>query len=167
MTFIMLLLTFVPSYEAKAFNTVDKNGNISLSATGEIKINLLVAAIDPTLTSIDNKNYWNGKKKIKASEYFGFSLDDSLNFWVDNFEEISHNTVDFNVVDTVVIDEFPKYSTGKESLDNKKFQQIFEKDSYGDGNWFGGICKEEFKYINQCVIFTFRTSPHTSFIFCE
>ena len=85
MTFIMLLLTFVPSYEAKAFNTVDKNGNISLSATGEIKINLLVAAIDPTLTSIDNKNYWNGKKKIKASEYFGFSLDDSLNFWIDNF----------------------------------------------------------------------------------
>ena len=146
MTFIMLLLTFVPSYEAKAFNTVDKNGNISLSATGEIKINLLVAAIDPTLTSIDNKNYRNGKKKIKASEYFGFSLDDSLNFWIDNFEEISHNTVDFNVVDTVVIDEFPKYSTGKESLDNKKFQQIFEKDSYGDGNWFGGICKEEFKY---------------------
>ncbi len=146
MTFIMLLLTFVPSYEAKAFNTVDKNGNISLSATGEIKINLLVAAIDPTLTSIDNKNYWNGKKKIKASEYFGFSLDDSLNFWVDNFEEISHNTVDFNVVDTVVIDEFPKYSTGKESLDNKKFQQIFEKDSYGYGKWGEGVSKEEYKY---------------------
>ena len=146
MTFIMLLLTFVPSYEAKAFNTVDKNGNISLSATGEIKINLLVAAIDPTLTSIDNKNYRNGKKKIKASEYFGFSLDDSLNFWVDNFEEISHNTVDFNVVDTVVIDEFPKYSTGKESLDNKKFQQIFEKDSYGYGKWGEGVSKEEYKY---------------------
>ncbi|SDI92536.1 protein of unknown function [Lachnospiraceae bacterium G41] len=144
MTFIMLLLTFVPSYEAKAFNTTDKNGNISLSATGDIKINLLVAAIDPTLKSIDNKNYSNGKKTIKASEYLGFSLDDSLKFWIDNFEEISHNTVDFNVVDTVVINEFPKYCS-MNSLDNKSFQKIFKKDSFGNGDWWSGIQDPEYK----------------------
>lgn len=145
MTVIVLLLAFVPSFEVKAYSGRDKNGNISLSATGDIKINLLVAAIDPTLTSTDNKNYWNGKKKIKASEYFGFSLDESLNFWIDNFEEISHNKVEFNVVDTVIIDEFPKYTDGKKSLDNASFQKIFKKDSNGYGDWAGGVQKDEYK----------------------
>ena len=145
MIFILFLLTFVPSFEAKAYSGRDKNGNISLSATGDIKINLLVAAIDPTLTSTDNKNYWNGKKKIKASEYFGFSLDESLNFWIDNFEEISHNKVEFNVVDTVIIDEFPKYTDGKKSLDNASFQKIFKKDANGYGDWAGGVQKDEYK----------------------
>lgn len=56
MIFILFLLTFVPSFKVKAFNTTDKNGNLSLEANGKIKINILVAAIDPTLSSIDNKN---------------------------------------------------------------------------------------------------------------
>jgi hypothetical protein len=144
MTLIIFALTLLPSNEAKAYSGRDKNGNLSLTATGNIKINLLVAAIDPTLSSIDGNNYWNGKKKIKASEYFGYSLDDSLDFWIDNFEEISHNTVSFNVVDKIVINEFPKYCS-IDSLDNKSFQKIFKKNSYGYGDWMGGISDPAFK----------------------
>ena len=144
MTLVIFALTLLPSQEVKAYSGKDKNGNLSLAATGDIKINLLVVAIDPTLSSIDGSNYNNGKKKIKASEYFGFSLNDSLNCWIDNFEEISHNRVDINVVEKTVLDEFPKYNTLK-SLDNKSFQEIFKKDSSGKGDWFGGIQNSVYK----------------------
>ena len=142
---ILLSLTLMPSYEVKAYSSKDKNGNITLSPTGDIKINLLVAAIDPTLTSLDSSNYHNGKKTIKASEYFGYSLDDSLEFWINSFEEISHNRVEFNVVEKVTINEFPKYINGKTSLNNTSFQKIFKKDSNGFGDWYGGIGTPEFK----------------------
>ena len=143
-TLIFLVSTLLPSYDAKAYSGTDKNGNISLNATGDIKINLLVAAIDPTLTSVDGTKYYNGKKSIKASEYFQYSLDDSLNFWMDNFKEISHNKVDFNVVDTIIIDEFPKYCS-IDSLDNKSFQKMFIKDEYGYGIWGAGISHPDYK----------------------
>lgn len=105
---------------------------------GDITINLFVAAIDPTLTSIDGGTYQNGQTTIKASEYLGFSLDDSLSMWIKNFEEISHNRVKINVVDTVIIDEFPKYNSTN-SLDNESFQRIFKKDDSGRGDWYSGI----------------------------
>ena len=149
MTLVIFALTLLPSQEVKAYSGRDKNGNLSVTATGTIKINLLVAAIDPTLTSTDGKNYWNGKTKIKASEYFGYSLDESLNFWIDNFEEISHNTVDFNVVDTVIIDEFPKYKS-IDSLKNSSFQKIFKKDESGHGLWYDGVTSNAYKKYDTC-----------------
>jgi hypothetical protein len=149
MTLVIFALTLLPSQEVIAYSGRDKNGNLSVTATGTIKINLLVAAIDPTLTSTDGKNYWNGKTKIKASEYFGYSLDESLNFWIDNFEEISHNTVDFNVVDTVIIDEFPKYKS-IDSLKNSSFQKIFKKDESGHGLWYDGVTSNAYKKYDTC-----------------
>ena len=144
MTLIIVSLTFLPSLDIKAYETRDKNGNISLTATGDIKINLLVAAIDPTLTSLDNKNFHNGKKKIKASEYFYNSLDDSLSFWCDTFEEVSHNRVDINVVDTIIIDEFPKYINEKVSLTNKTYQEYFPKDENGCPTWSPEALSDEY-----------------------
>lgn len=117
---------------------------VSPKASGTIKINLLVASIDPTLTSINGKNYHNGRKTISASEYFGFSLDDSVDFWINNFEEISHQTVDINVVDKFVIDEFPQYKS-QPSLNNTSFQQIFEMDNSGHGKWYEGVTSDAFK----------------------
>ena len=140
MTLVIFALTLLPSQEVKAYSGRDKNGNLSVTATGTIKINLLVAAIDPTLTSTDGKNYWNGKTKIKASEYFGYSLDESLNFWIDNFEEISHNTVDFNVVDTVIIDEFPKFGN----------DLIIYRD--GKGEIIGNNCYKNNENINEYLL---------------
>ncbi len=117
---------------------------VSPKASGTIKINLLVASIDPTLTSINGKNYHNGSKTISASEYFGFSLDNSVNFWINNFEEISHQTVDINVVDKIVIDEFPQYKS-QPSLNNTSFQQIFKMDNSGHGKWYEGVTSDAFK----------------------
>ena len=144
LSLVFLAFAVLPSMEAKAYSDNDENANFSLSATGDIKINLLVAAIDPTLSSIDGKNYHNGKKNIKASEYFGFSLDKSVNFWIENFEEISHKRVDIDVVDTIIINEFPKYKS-QESIDNKTFQQIFKKDANGYGQWYEGVTSEAYE----------------------
>ena len=120
----------------------------SPKSTGEIHVNLLVAAIDPTLTSLDDKPFWNGKNEIRASEYLGFSFDKSLSEWCAVFEEASHQTVKFNVVDKVIIDEFPKYKSIA-SLDNESYQALFEKDAFGYGNT-GGVFKQEYRQYDTC-----------------
>ncbi|MCR5846750.1 MAG: S-layer homology domain-containing protein [Lachnospiraceae bacterium] len=117
--------------------------------TGKIRINLLVAAIDPMLYSVDGNPFGNGCDSIKASEYLRFSLDDSLMFWCNNFMEISHNTVDINIVDTVIIDEFPKYKS-IDSLDNESFQRLFKKDADGFGDWYSGITDPEYAQYDTC-----------------
>ena len=114
-----ILLTPVTVYASEK----DLSGP-SPKSTGEIHVNLLVAAIDPTLTSLDDKPFWNGKNEIRASEYLGFSFDKSLSEWCAVFEEVSHQTVKFNVVDKVIIDEFPKYKSIA-SLDNESYQALF------------------------------------------
>jgi len=107
-SFVSVLLLCVAAGTLADLAT-DEDGNMPLKATGDITINLLVAALDPMLYSIDGGNYWNGEKQIRTSEYFGLSLNASLSFWISNFEEISHQRVRFNVVDTIIIDEFPKF----------------------------------------------------------
>ncbi|MCQ2518819.1 MAG: hypothetical protein MJ119_08680, partial [Lachnospiraceae bacterium] len=120
---------------------------VSPKADGTIKINLLVASIDPTLTSINGRNYHNGKNTIKASEYFNYSLSERVGFWCDSFEEVSHQTVKFNVVDTVEINEFPKYKADSSlpSLNNKSFQELFKMDENGYGMWYEGITSEAYR----------------------
>lgn len=120
---------------------------VSPKADGTIKINLLVASIDPTLTSINGRNYHNGKNTIKASEYFNYSLAERVGFWCDSFEEVSHQTVEFNVVDTVEINEFPKYKADSSlpSLNNKSFQELFKMDENGYGMWYEGITSEAYR----------------------
>lgn len=138
---IVLLGSFILfPLNAKAY---ENDVFVSPKAEGEITINLLVAEINPTLTSLDGKPFGNGSTTISASEYFHFSGEENLNNWIANFEEVSHNTVKFNVVDRIIIDEFPKYMS-IESLDNESFQKLFKRDASGYGDWYSGVTNPDY-----------------------
>lgn len=152
--YIVIAVVFIGLFSAHAITArADEKDVVRASSkystgvydpNGTIEIKLLVAAIDPTLTSLDGTKYWNRSTSIKASEYLALSLDESVTFWCDTFEEVSHNSLEINVVDTIIINEFPKYKSVA-SLDNESFQRIFKKDSRGYGDWYGGVTCEEYR----------------------
>lgn len=148
MVLVLMALTFLQPLTANAIEPTP-------IPSGDIELNLIVAAIDPTLSSIDGRNYSNGQNTIKASQYLGFSLDKSVSMWIDNFEEISHNRVKINVVDTVIIDEFPKYIS-RNSLDNESFQKLFKKDDSGRGDWYSGITNPDYAQYDTCGELNYR-----------
>lgn len=141
---IILTAFCVNLFSADVTADTPEDSAVSNNPYTPTEIKLIVAAIDPTLTSTTGKHFGNGEDSIAASEYLRFSLDESVNFWCDNIEEMSNQTVNVKVVDTVIIDEFPQYITG-ESLDNESFQEIFKRDKDGYGMWYEGITSDEYK----------------------
>lgn len=136
--FGICLIICMLNFAVKDIKAQEPSDSQMTSSEGNIELNILVAAIDPNLSSIDGQTFSNGEMQIKASEYLGFSLEESVNMWCENFEEVSHESVDINVIDTVVLDEFPKYKS-QASLDNQSFLDLFPKDDAGHGDWYAGI----------------------------
>ncbi len=91
---------------------------------------VLVIAIDPYIT-----NPLTGNKE-KASEYLGFSLDVSVKSLKQFVEYGSYDEVQIKVVDTVHLDEFPKY-VGYDSMTEVQFGKLFPSNQNGKGEWYG------------------------------
>lgn len=102
--------------------------------------NILVIEINPTVSHPSGGNFGNGQKTIKASEYLGFHLNESVDFLKNNLEEVSHGTVKFNIVNTISLNEFPTYNTTA-SMTQSKFFEFFPVQSNGYGNWYNGVLR--------------------------
>ena len=133
------------SVKADAKETLEEK---LVTTKGQVKINLLVLVIDPLLTSVDDSTFANGEKSITASDYFGYSYEDSVYELISTIEEASHNTVQFNWDDTVELGEFPHY-VNMDPLDNESFQEIFPKDENGRGNRAEGIRSDKYRPYNN------------------
>lgn len=91
---------------------------------------VLVISIDPCIT-----NPVTGKQE-KASEYLGFSLDLSVRSLKQLIEYGSYGKVQIKVVDTMHLNEFPKY-IGYKTMTEGQFHNLFPATSGGRGEWYG------------------------------
>lgn len=96
--------------------------------TKEVKV--LVIAIDPQIT-----NPMTGELQ-KASEYMGFSLEESVSSLKRQLEAGSNQVVEINVTDTMWLDEFPVYK-GYDSMTESQFHKLFPVNDRGQGEWYG------------------------------
>ncbi|MBO5352790.1 MAG: hypothetical protein J6A77_05785 [Lachnospiraceae bacterium] len=90
---------------------------------------VLVIAIDPHITNPVTGN------QEKASEYLGFSLDLSVSTLKQFIEYGSYDEVQIKIVDTMHLNEFPKY-TEFASMTEEQFMKLFPVNQNGKGEWY-------------------------------
>lgn len=131
------------NYEEQEITEDSINTFVNASATSDKQhtLKVMVISIDPTIT------HPKTKEKMNASEYLGFSLDESINSLKQNIEKGTNDYLNINIVDTVYLKEYPKY-TNTASITEKQFHKIYPyNDSTEQGEWYGWWSLDEKQHI--------------------
>lgn len=111
----------------------------SLEVADTQTLRVLVISIDPEInnpTVNDPGSIFYGREKLLATEYLGFSLEESVASLKSQIERGSHHTVAIEVVETMWCNEFPVYN-GYDSMTEEVFLELFYPNSWGVGEWYG------------------------------
>ncbi len=118
------------------------------------QVKVLVLEINPTLTHPTGGKFGNGESTITTDKYLQFDASKSISFLKENMEESSHGNVEFDVVERIYINEFPKYTNGA-SLTQQDFFEIYPIHTNGYGDWWEGLGTEKFKKFSDNLTFDY------------
>ena len=118
------------------------------------QVKVLVLEINPTLTHPTGGKFGNGESTITTDKYLQFDASKSISFLKENMEESSHGNVEFDVVERIYINEFPKYTNGA-SLTQQDFFEIYPIHTNGYGDWCEGLGTEKFKKFSDNLTFDY------------
>lgn len=109
------------------FISEDTYAEVSLPIADCRDYRVLVIYIDPII-------HYNGG--MPASEYLGFNRDDGVKALQSGIEKGSNGTINVEIVDTVWLNEFPKYRE-YESMTEEQFFKLYPQSEPVASRWYG------------------------------
>ena len=118
-----------PKYSYPSFAPTSISG---LENSPARQLNVLVISIDPEITNPVTE------ERQKATDYFGFSLDRCVYDLINKMENGTNHCVNVNIVDTIWLNEFPKYTRNDiREMTEEQFLKLYPANKRGKGQWAG------------------------------